>query len=117
MVPDSVTHGVRDFHFRARLIREVGPGVSLPASNICSYTINGVSEPLIPLARAVAATVQRLQLDDVEVLVDREGGTVIAEGAGMANWGQRQRLEHALDQARLTYETRMPRARIVVYPS
>ena len=54
-------------------------------SYACSITINGVSEPLIPLARAVAMTVQQLDLYGVQVRVDREARTVVAEGEGVAN--------------------------------
>jgi len=77
-----------------------------------------VNEPLIPLARAVAATVQQLDLFGVQVRVDREARTVVAEGEGVANWGQRQRLEHQLERARLSYETHAtyPGFRIVVHP-
>lgn len=77
-----------------------------------------MTEPLIPLARAVAATVQQLELSEVEVRVDRKNRTVVAEGPGMANWGQRQRLEYHLGQARLTYQTHAlyPGFRIVVRP-
>lgn len=42
---------------------------------------------------------------------------MVAEGPGMANWGQRQRLEHALITARLRHETWMSKPHIVVYPS
>jgi len=77
-----------------------------------------VSEPLIPLARAVAMTVQQLELFGVQVRVDRENRTVVAEGEGVDNWGQRQRLEHQLERARLTYVTHAtyPGFRIVVHP-
>jgi hypothetical protein len=62
-------------------------------------------------------TVQQLQLFDVEVRVDREAGAAIAEGDGLRNWGQRSRLEHQLEVARLRYETHMPTPQIVVFPS
>lgn len=76
-----------------------------------------MNEPLIPLARTVAVTVQQLQLQNVEVLVDREAGAAVAQGDGLKNWGQRSRLEHQLELARLRYETHMPTPRIVVWPS
>jgi len=62
-------------------------------------------------------TVQQLELFGVQVRIDRENRTVVAEGEGVANWGQRQRLEHALTTARLRHETWMSKPHIVVYPS
>jgi hypothetical protein len=80
-----------------------------------------MAELLIPLARAVADTVARLGLDDVEVFVDVLAGTVIVAGEGLSHWGHRTVLEHALGQARLDYETHMlvgaRQSRIIVRPS
>lgn len=73
------------------------------------------TEPIVPLARAVSATVGRLDLHDVTVHI--EHGTVIADGSGLMVWGQRARLETALKSARLHFETTAPNFRIVVYPS
>jgi hypothetical protein len=63
-------------------------------------------------------TVQQLELFGVQVRVDRENRTVVAEGEGVDNWGQRQRLEHQLERARLAYVTHAtyPGFRIVVHP-
>jgi hypothetical protein len=79
-----------------------------------------MAEFLIPLARAVADTVARLGLDDVEVYVDGQAGMVIVAGEGLSHWGHRTVLEHALRQARLDFETHMlvgaRQSRIVVRP-
>ncbi|MEY9934276.1 hypothetical protein ABH926_008941 [Catenulispora sp. GP43] len=73
------------------------------------------SEPLIPLARAIAAEAARLEIP-VIVKVDRRRAAVVIEGEALKNWGCRTRLEATLSRHRVRHDTHMPAAYIVAYP-
>jgi hypothetical protein len=78
-----------------------------------------VSEPLIPLARAVASEIGRLETElGVEIGAVRvQSGTVIVEGDGLKSWGPRQMLESRLHRCGIHYDVHAPDMRIVVYPN
>lgn len=80
-----------------------------------------MSEPLIPLARAVFYEVARVEAElGIElgvVRLDIENRTVVVEGAGLRSWGPRTRLEVQLERCGVRHETHSPSMRIVVYPS
>lgn len=79
------------------------------------------SEPLIPLARAVASEITRLEAElDVElgtVRLDLEARVVVVRGAGLRAWGPRTMLESRLTRCGLRHETHAPEMYLVVYPS
>ncbi len=78
-----------------------------------------MSEPLIPLARAVAHEIGKLEAGlDVRIGAVRvQSGTVIVEGDGLKSWGPRQMLEGRLHRCGIRYEVHVPDVRIVVYPN
>lgn len=78
-----------------------------------------MSKPLIPLARAVAHELGRLEAElGVEIgAVLVRSGTVVVEGAGLKSWGSRQMLEGWLHRCGIHYEVHMPDVRIVAYPT
>jgi len=73
-------------------------------------------EPLIPLARAIAAEALRLEIP-VVVKVDRGRGAVVVEGEALQNWGRRTLLEGSLSRHGVRHETHMPRCYIVAFPA
>jgi len=73
-------------------------------------------EPLIPLARAIAAEAGRLEIP-VSVRVDSATGTVVIEGETLKRWGPRTLIETTLSRNGIHHETHMPRAYIVVFPT
>lgn len=80
-----------------------------------------MSEPLIPLARAVFYEVARVEEELGVALgavrLDIEKRTVVVEGTGLLEWGPRTRLEVQLERCGVRHETHAPSMRIVVYPS
>lgn len=73
-------------------------------------------EPLIPLARAIAAEAARLEIP-VTVVIGRDRTSVRIEGAALKNWGQRTLIEGTLTRHRVRHETHMPAAYIVAFPA
>lgn len=73
-------------------------------------------EPLIPLARAIAAEAGRLEIP-VSVRVDSTAGTVVIEGETLKRWGPRTLIEATLSRNGIRHETHMPRAYIVAFPT
>ena len=113
------TPGLREYRTPGDGESAVGGPACHLASYACSISIKQVSEPLIPLARAVAHELGRLEtelgVEIGEVLV--QSGTVVVEGAGLKSWGPRQMLEGRLHRCGIRYEVHMPDVRIVVYPT
>jgi hypothetical protein len=71
-------------------------------------------EPLIPLARAVAAEIDRLDLYPAAVHIDAGRRVVVVEGVERSD--PRRRLIAAFGQARLRVET-AERGVLIVHPS
>ena len=75
---------------------------------------SGGVEPLIPLARAVASEVDRLDAFPAAVHIDERLAVVVVEG--LAGPDVSARLRHALDRVRLRVEEEGA-GRLRVYPS
>ena len=79
------------------------------------------TEPLIPLARAVASEIERLEAElGVElgaVRLDLAARAVVVHGDGLKAWGPRTMLESRLTRCGLRHETHAPDMYLVIYPS
>lgn len=79
------------------------------------------TEPLIPLARAVAYEIGKLETELKVKLgtvhLDLEARVVVVRGAGLKAWGPRTMLEARLDRCGLTHETHAPDMYLVIHPS
>jgi hypothetical protein len=84
-------------------------------SSIIGTIANVTREPLIPLARAVAAEAQRLDIEDLTYTIDHGAGTVTVAGERLQSWGPRTVLESSLGKCGLAFNTFMPSGRIVIY--
>lgn len=73
-------------------------------------------DPLIPLARAIAAEAARLEIP-ATVVLGGDRASVRVEGDALKNWGQRTLLESTLTRHGIRYDTHMPAAYIVAFPS